>query len=163
MTTYTLHALHSLYLYMKTKNTYLKTISLLFPFLWPAKRKDLRLRIVVAIICMILAKVASVYTPLILGRSVDSLNDLSDGINLLIAIPIALIITYGIARVTALLFGEMRDAFFSKVSQNAIRDVALTLFKHLHSLSLQFHLTRQTGGLSRFIDRGTKGIDFLLR
>ena len=148
---------------MKSKNTYLKTASLLLPFLWPVSRRDLRFRIIIAIICMILAKVASVYTPLILGKSVDSLNDLSDGINLLIAIPIALIITYGIARVTALLFGEMRDAFFSKVSQNAIRDVALTLFKHLHSLSLQFHLTRQTGGLSRFIDRGTKGIDFLLR
>jgi len=148
---------------MKSKNTYLKTASLLLPFLWPVSRRDLKFRVVIAIICMILAKVASVYTPLILGKSVDSLNDLSDGINLLMAIPIALIITYGFARVTALLFGEMRDAFFSKVSQNAIRDVALTLFKHLHSLSLQFHLTRQTGGLSRFIDRGTKGIDFLLR
>ena len=112
---------------------------------------------------MILAKVASVSTPLILGRSVDSLNDLSDGTNLLMIIPIALIISYGIARVTSFMFGEMRDAFFSKVSQNAIRDVALTIFKHLHSLSLQFHLSRQTGGLSRFIDRGTKGIDFLMR
>jgi len=148
---------------MKSKNTFIKTGSLLFPFLWPVKRKDLRFRVVIAIICMILAKVASVYTPLILGKSVDSLNDLSDGINLLILIPIALIISYGIARVASFLFGEMRDAFFSKVSQNAIRDVALTLFRHLHSLSLQFHLTRQTGGLSRFIDRGTKGIEFLLR
>ena len=148
---------------MKSKNTYLKTASLLLPFLWPEKRKDLRLRVVISIICMVLAKIASVYTPLILGKSVDSLNDLSNGINLFMAIPIALIISYGIARVIALLFGEMRDAYFSKVSQNAIRDVALTLFKHLHSLSLQFHLTRQTGGLSRFIDRGTKGIDFLLR
>ena len=148
---------------MKSKNTFIKTGSLLFPFLWPVKRKDLRFRVVIAIICMILAKVASVYTPLILGKSVDSLNDLSDGINLLILIPIALIISYGIARVASFLFAEMRDAFFSKVSQNAIRDVALTLFRHLHSLSLQFHLTRQTGGLSRFIDRGTKGIEFLLR
>jgi len=148
---------------MKSKNTYLKTISLLFPFLWPAERKDLRLRVIIAFICMILAKVASVFTPLILGRSVDSLNDLSDGINLLMIIPIALIISYGIARVAAFMFGEMRDAFFSKVSQNAIREVALTIFKHLHSLSLQFHLSRQTGGLSRFIDRGTKGIDFLMR
>ena len=148
---------------MQTKNTYLKTASLLFPFLWPIGRQDLRVRVIIAVICMILAKVASVYTPLILGKSVDSLNDLSKGINLFMAIPIALIIAYGFARVTTLLFGEMRDAFFSKVSQNAIRDVALTIFKHLHSLSLQFHLTRQTGGLSRFIDRGTKGIDFLLR
>ena len=148
---------------MQTKNSYLKTASLLFPFLWPPERRDLRVRVIIAVICMILAKVASVYTPLLLGKSVDSLNDLSDGINLYMAIPVALIIAYGLARVTTLLFGEMRDAFFSKVSQNAIRDVALTIFKHLHSLSLQFHLTRQTGGLSRFIDRGTKGIDFLLR
>ena len=109
---------------MKPKNTYLKTIRLLFPYLWPAKRKDLRLRVVISIICMVLAKIASVYTPLILGKSVDSLNDLSNGINLFMAIPIALIISYGIARVIALLFGEMRDAYFSKVSQNAIRDVA---------------------------------------
>jgi len=148
---------------MKSKNTYLKTGILLSPFLWPTNRKDLRLRVVISIICMILAKVTSVYTPLILGKSVDSLNDLSNGINLLISIPIALIISYGITRVASFLFGEMRDSFFSQVSQNAIRDVALTLFKHLHSLSLQFHLTRQTGGLSRFIDRGTKGIEFLLR
>jgi len=148
---------------MKYNNTYFKTISLLFPFLWPAKRKDLRIRVIFAVICMILAKIASVYTPLILGKSVDSLNDLSNGINLLMLVPIALIISYGVARVISFMFGEMRDAFFSKVSQNAIRDVALTLFKHLHSLSLQFHLTRQTGGLTRFIDRGTKGIDFLMR
>ncbi|MDG2268342.1 MAG: ABC transporter ATP-binding protein/permease [Alphaproteobacteria bacterium] len=148
---------------MKTNNPYLKIGGLLTPFLWPENRKDLRVRVVVSIICMILAKVASVYTPLILGKSVDSLNDLSNGINLYILMPIALIISYGFARVASLLFGEMRDAFFSKVSQYAIRDVALTIFKHLHSLSLQFHLTRQTGGLSRYIDRGTKGIEFLLR
>ena len=148
---------------MKSKNTFFKTSSLLFPYLWPAHRKDLRLRVVISLISMVLAKVASVYTPLILGKSVDSLDDLSDGINLFLWIPIALIISYGVARVASLLFGEMRDAFFSKVSQNAIRDVGLTIFKHLHSLSLQFHLTKQTGGLSRFIDRGTKGIDFLLR
>jgi len=148
---------------MKSNNTYFKTISLIFPFLWPVNRKDLKFRVIIAVVCMVLAKMASVYTPLILGKSVDSLNDLSNGINILIFIPIALIISYGIARVASFLFGEMRDAFFSRVSQNAIREVALTLFKHLHSLSLQFHLSRQTGGLSRFIDRGTKGIDFLLR
>ena len=148
---------------MKPKNTYFKTASLLFPYLWPVHRKDLKLRVIISLISMVLAKVASVYTPLLLGKSVDSLNDLSDGINLFLLIPIALIISYGIARVASLLFGEMRDAFFSKVSQNAIRNVGLSIFKHLHSLSLQFHLTKQTGGLSRFIDRGTKGIDFLLR
>ena len=148
---------------MNKQKTYLKTFKLLFPFLWPNKRGDLRRRVFLALICLILAKVASVYTPLILGRSVDSLTELSSGINLLMLIPIALIISYGVARIASLTFEGMRDALFSKVSQHAIREVSLTIFKHLHSLSLQFHLNRQTGALSKFIDRGTKGIDFLLR
>jgi len=148
---------------MNKQKTYLKTFKLLFPFLWPNKRGDLRRRVSLALICLILAKVASVYTPLILGRSVDSLTELSSGINLLMLIPIALIISYGVARIASLTFEGMRDALFSKVSQHAIREVSLTIFKHLHSLSLQFHLNRQTGALSKFIDRGTKGIDFLLR
>jgi len=148
---------------MNKQKTYLKTFNLLFPFLWPNKRSDLRKRVSLALICLILAKVASVYTPLILGRSVDSLTELSSGVNLLMLIPIALIISYGVARIASLTFEGMRDALFSKVSQHAIREVSLTIFKHLHSLSLQFHLNRQTGALSKFIDRGTKGIDFLLR
>ena len=123
----------------------------------------MRKRVSLALICLILAKVASVYTPLILGRSVDSLTELSSGVNLLMLIPIALIISYGVVRIASLTFEGMRDALFSKVSQHAIREVSLTIFKHLHSLSLQFHLNRQTGALSKFIDRGTKGIDFLLR
>ena len=118
---------------------------------------------VLAGLSMILAKVASVYTPLILGNAVDSLNDLSSGINLLLYVPIAIIISYGIVRIASFAFNEIRDALFSKVSQNAIRRVSLKVFKHLHFLSLDFHLSRQTGGLNRFIDRGTKGIDFLLR
>ena len=148
---------------MNKQKTYIKTFKLLFPFLWPNKRSDLRKRVSLALICLIVAKVASVYTPLILGRSVDSLTELSSGINLLMLIPIALIISYGVARIASLTFEGMRDALFSKVSQHAIREVSLTIFKHLHSLSLQFHLNRQTGALSKFIDRGTKGIDFLLR
>ena len=148
---------------MNKQKTYLKTFNLLFPFLWPNKRSDLRKRVSLALICLILAKVASVYTPLILGRSVDSLTELSSGVNLLMLIPIALIISYGVVRIASLTFEGIRDALFSKVSQHAIREVSLTIFKHLHSLSLQFHLNRQTGALSKFIDRGTKGIDFLLR
>jgi len=148
---------------MNKQKTYLKTFKLLFPFLWPNKRSDLRKRVSLALVCLILAKVASVYTPLILGRAVDSLTELSSGINLLMLIPIALIISYGVARIASLTFEGIRDALFSKVSQHAIREVSLTIFKHLHSLSLQFHLNRQTGALSKFIDRGTKGIDFLLR
>ena len=148
---------------MKKNSTFFNTSKLLLPYLWPKNRKDLRTRVILAGLCMILAKVASVYTPLILGNAVDSLNDLSSGINLLLYVPIAIIISYGIVRIASFAFNEIRDALFSKVSQNAIRRVSLKVFKHLHFLSLDFHLSRQTGGLNRFIDRGTKGIDFLLR
>ena len=148
---------------MKKNSTFFNTSKLLLPYLWPKSRKDLRIRVVLAGLSMILAKVASVYTPLILGNAVDSLNDLSSGINLLLYVQIAIIISYGIVRIASFAFNEIRDALFSKVSQNAIRRVSLKVFKHLHFLSLDFHLSRQTGGLNRYIDRGTKGIDFLLR
>ena len=148
---------------MYKNSALIKTCKLLFPFLWPRNRKDLKLRVVLASFSMIFAKIASVYTPLILGNAVDSLTDLSSGINLLLYIPIAIIISYGLVRVASFAFNEIRDALFSKVSQNAIRKVSLKIFKHLHYLSLDFHLSRQTGGLNRYIDRGTKGIDFLLR
>ena len=148
---------------MYKNSVLIKTTKLLFPFLWPNNRKDLRIRIIFALLSMILAKVASVYTPLILGDAVDSLTDLSSGINLLLYVPIAIIISYGFVRIASFAFNEIRDALFSKVSQNAIRKVSLKIFKHLHFLSLDFHLSRQTGGLNRYIDRGTKGIDFLLR
>ena len=148
---------------MYKNSVLIKTTNLLFPFLWPNNRKDLRIRVIFALLSMILAKVASVYTPLILGDAVDSLTDLSSGINLLLYVPIAIIISYGFVRIASFAFNEIRDALFSKVSQNAIRKVSLKIFKHLHFLSLDFHLSRQTGGLNRYIDRGTKGIDFLLR
>ncbi|MBL61752.1 MAG: metal ABC transporter permease [Candidatus Pelagibacter sp.] len=142
---------------------YIKTFQLLLPFLWPSNRKDLRIRVSFAVIALILAKIASVSTPLVLGVSVNSLTELSSGINLFMLVPIALIIGYGFAKIIALAFVEIRDALFSKVSQHSTRQISLTIFKHLHNLSLQFHLNRQTGALAKFIDRGTKGIDFLLR
>ena len=148
---------------MNDQNTSLKTFQLLLPYLWPKKRSDLKLRVMFALFFLVLAKVANVFTPLILGQSVDSLNALSGGKNILIMVPLALIVAYGVARLATLAFGEIRDALFSKVSQHAMRQVTLNVFKHLHSLSLRFHLDRHTGGLNRFIDRGTKGIDFLLR
>jgi ABC-type transport system involved in Fe-S cluster assembly fused permease/ATPase subunit len=142
---------------------YIKTFKLLLPFLWPEKRKDLKTRVSFAVLALILAKLASVSTPLILGSAVNSLTELSAGINLFMLVPIALVTGYGLTKVIALSFVEIRDALFSKVSQHSIRQISLTMFKHLHSLSLQFHLNRQTGGLAKYIDRGTKGIDFLLR
>ncbi len=147
---------------MNKKNTYTKIFNFLFPYIWPKNRIDLRRRVIFSALCLVLAKLTGLYTPIILGKSVDSLSELSEN-NIIILIPIFLIIGYGIVRIASFIFGEMRDALFSKVSQNAIRLVSLNVFKHLHSLSLDFHLNRQTGALSRFIDRGTKGIDFLLR
>ncbi|MDA7732927.1 ABC transporter ATP-binding protein/permease [Candidatus Pelagibacter sp.] len=131
--------------------------------MWPKKRKDLRIRVSFAVVALVLAKIASVSTPLVLGSAVNSLTELSSGINLFMLVPIALVVGYGVTRVIAFTFVEIRDALFSKVSQHSIRQISLTMFQHLHNLSLQFHLNRQTGALAKYIDRGTKGIDFLLR
>ena len=145
------------------KGKYIKTFKLLLPYLWPKKRKDLRTRVSFAVVALVLAKIASVSTPLVLGGAVNSLTELSSGINLFMLIPIALIVGYGVTTVIAFTFVQVRDALFSKVSQHSIRQISLNMFKHLHALSLQFHLDRQTGALAKYIDRGTKGIDFLLR
>ncbi|MDA7807501.1 ABC transporter ATP-binding protein/permease [Candidatus Pelagibacter sp.] len=145
------------------KGKYIKTFKLLLPYLWPKKRKDLRIRVSFAVVALVLAKIASVSTPLVLGSAVNSLTELSSGINLFMLVPIVLVVGYGVTRVIAFTFVEIRDALFSKVSQHSIRQISLTMFQHLHNLSLQFHLNRQTGALAKYIDRGTKGIDFLLR
>ncbi len=137
----------------------LRTLRFLLPYLWPKDRFDLRLRVGLAIIALIGAKVANVFVPILLSKAVDTLGTPAD---LLVAIPLALLLAYGAARVGALALGEVRDALFVKVAQNAIRRIALNTFRHLHALSLRFHLDRQTGALSRAMDRGTKGIEFLL-
>ena len=142
---------------------YIKTFKLLLPYLWPKKRKDLKVRVSFAVVALVFAKIASVSTPLVLGGAVNSLTELSSGINLLMLVPIALIVAYGAAKIISFTFVAIRDALFSKVSQHSIRQISLNMFKHLHNLSLQFHLNRQTGALAKYIDRGTKGIDFLLR
>jgi len=142
---------------------YIKTFKLLLPYLWPKKRNDLKIRVSFAVVALVLAKIASVSTPLVLGGAVNSLTELSSGINLFMLIPITLIVGYGAARIISFTFVAVRDALFSKVSQHSIRQISLNMFKHLHNLSLQFHLNRQTGALAKYIDRGTKGIDFLLR
>ena len=142
---------------------YIKTFKLLLPYLWPKEREDLKTRVIYAIIALVFAKIASVGTPLVLGKAVNSLSELSSGINLFMLAPVALIVAYGSARIISFTFVAIRDALFSKVSQHSIRQISLSMFEHLHNLSLQFHLNRQTGALAKYIDRGTKGIDFLLR
>ena len=135
------------------------TLRSLLPYLWPAGRPGLRLRVVVALCLLAAAKFANVYVPFLYKAAVDalSLENLA-----LIVVPVGAIVAYGLARVLAQAFGELRDAVFIKVGQHAIRSVALRTFEQLHRLALRFHLERQTGGLSRAIERGTKGIQFLL-
>ncbi len=147
---------------MKDASIIKKTVSLLFPFLWPKRNIKLKIRVILAVTCLALSKATNLISPLILGSVVDSLTELSNGLNKLTIIPLALIFAYGLSRIATKIFGEMRNAIFSKVSQNAIRKLTLNTFAHLHSLSLKFHLNRKTGALSKFIDRGTKGIDFLM-
>jgi len=130
-----------------------KTISTLLPYLWQYK-----FRVALALTLLFLAKFASVAVPLVLKDIVDSL----DATNATLLFPLSLILAYGGLRLSTAILGELRDAVFAKVTQGAIRKVALQVFEHLHRLSLRFHLERQTGGMSRDIDRGTKGISFLL-
>ena len=134
----------------------------LFPYLWPKGNNNFKIRLVLAICFLVLAKIANVSVPIFLGKAVDALDNLSTTL-LIVIIPISLIAAYGIARFLHVGFGEIRDALFVKIGQNAIRRAALKVFNHLHSLSLKFHLNRQTGALSRIIDRGIGGIEFTLR
>ncbi len=131
-----------------------KTIRTLLPYLW-----EFRTRVIVALICLVLAKVAIVGVPLLLKEIVDALDPSQVDI---VTLPIFLVLAYGLLRIVSTLFAELRDAVFAKVTQRSIRRVALQVFQHLHALSLNFHLDRQTGGVSRDIERGSRGISFLL-
>ncbi|HVI52043.1 MAG TPA: ABC transporter ATP-binding protein/permease [Candidatus Sulfotelmatobacter sp.] len=138
-----------------------ETLKTLLPYLWPAEF-GLRFRVAAALACLLLAKVLGVYVPVIFRDAVDVLSPSSGGGDSGLAVPVGLILAYGAARVMSQGFGELRDALFARVAQRAIRTVALQVFRHLHALALRFHLDRQTGGLNRGIERGTKGIEFLL-
>src|SRR3546814_452291 len=143
----------------------LNALAGLLPYLWPAGRRDLKARVAVALVFLVLAKLATVDVPLVLRQAVDALTPAGateTAAGLVLVLPLGLLLAYGVVRVAALGFGEVRDMLFSAVEQNAVRRSALATFGHLHALSLRFHMERQTGGLSRAIDRGTKGIEFLL-
>ncbi len=133
----------------------------IFKKLWPYLT-EFKQRVWLAILCLIAAKIASVGLPFVLKHTVDSLNIETTAEQLLVA-PIALIIAYGALRLANVLFGEIRDTLFGRVTERAMRRLGLTVFNHLHKLDLDFHLSRQTGGLSRDIERGTSGISFLMR
>jgi ATP-binding cassette subfamily B protein len=138
----------------------LHTIATLIPYLWPAGASELRIRVVVAVLCLVAAKGVNVVVPWIYKQAVDALS--ADAAGALVAVPATLIVAYGAARILAQGFGELRDAVFAKVAHRAIRQAALETFRHLHRLSLRFHLDRKTGKVSRAIERGTDGIEFLL-
>lgn len=134
----------------------------MLPRLWPAERFDLRVRVVLALLALVGAKAITVYVPFLYKEAVDQLSPETAAATAII-VPIALIIAYGVSRIMMVALAQLRDAVFAKVGQNAVRQLAVETFRHLHALSLRFHLERRTGGLSRLIERGTKGIDFLLR
>ncbi|KRC70797.1 metal ABC transporter permease [Achromobacter sp. Root83] len=137
----------------------ISTLRTLFPYLWPPGRTGLKIRVVAALLCLFAAKAATVYVPLLYKQAIDELGKGAPGA---VTVPLGLILAYGTARVLSLLFSELRDAIFARVGQHAIRAVGLRIFRHLHALALRFHLARQTGGLNRAIERGTKGIQTLL-
>ncbi len=151
-----------------------KTLRTMLPYLWPQGLPGLRLRVVLAMILLLISKLIIVYVPFLYKAAVDSLSGgvAGEGADIatrvarhidLLAVPLALIVAYGVARALHQIFAQGRDAIFADVGQHAMRQVALKTFQHVHGLSLRFHLERRTGGLSRTIDRGIKGIDFLLR
>ena len=130
-----------------------RVIASLLPYLW-----EFRWRVALAIALLVTAKVANVGVPLVMKQIVDSL----DQSRAVLAVPFALLLTYGLLRLSSTLFAELRDIVFVKVTQRAMRNIALKVFRHLHALSLRFHLDRQTGGVTRDIERGTRGISTLL-
>lgn len=131
-------------------------LKLLLPYL-----KEYKYRVLLALSCLIVTKMATVYMPFVLKDLVDTLN--VDNVSNMVALPLGLIVAYGLVRLSSTLFAEIRDTLFNKVTERAIRRISLAVFSHLHKLDLNFHLNRQTGGLSRDIERGTSGISFLMR
>ncbi len=139
----------------------INTIRSLLPYLWPEHDPGTKARVVLAICLLLAAKLATVAVPVIYGRIVDALAPKDN--TALLAIPLGLVIGYGLLRIGSAAFGELRDALFAKVQQRAVRTAARRTFQHLHALSLSFHLERQTGALARAIDRGSQGIQSVLR
>jgi ATP-binding cassette subfamily B protein len=130
-----------------------QTLRSLVPYLL-----EFKWRVIVAMSLLVFSKLANVSVPLVLKEIIDAMDKTKS----VLVVPVFLVVGYGVLRLFSTLFGELRDAVFANVTQRAIRRVALQVFEHLHSLSLRFHLDRQTGGVSRDIERGTRGIGFLL-
>ncbi|QEZ45593.1 ABCB family ABC transporter ATP-binding protein/permease [Cupriavidus oxalaticus] len=134
-----------------------QTVRNLLPYVWHYKW-----RVMLALACLVAAKVANLGVPVLMKRLIDSMNLTAGDPRALLVVPVGLIVAYGMLRLSATLFTELREILFSKVTQSAVREIALQVFRHLHALSLRFHLDRQTGGMSRDIERGTRGIQSLI-
>jgi len=134
------------------------------PYMWPDGQDWVKKRVVAALLVLVLSKIIAVTTPIFYKQAVDALApDGASAATLLGAGAIGLTIAYGIARLMTVGFQQLRDVIFTKVGQRALRTLALETFTHIHRLSMRYHITRKTGGLSRIIERGVKGVDFLLR
>ena len=148
------------------ENRLATTFARFLPYLWPPVL-HVRLLVMGALVFLVGSRLINMLVPIILGRSIDALTPQETGLEaneiVAIAVPLGLILAYGAARLFTQLFGELRDGLFIIPTQHAIRTLALQTFRHLHGLSIRFHLNRQTGGLTTAINRGSKGIEFLLR
>src|SRR6478672_4024832 len=139
----------------------LRALKGLGPYLWPRDSIELRVRVVLAMALLIAGKLVNITVPLLYKQAVDALSG-AGAAGAVIAVPVGVILAYGLARVTSQGFNELRNGVFAKVAQRAVRRIALSAFRHIHSLSLRFHLDRRTGGLARAVERGIAGIEFLL-
>ncbi|WP_170605134.1 ABCB family ABC transporter ATP-binding protein/permease [Ruegeria arenilitoris] len=138
-----------------------RTIRKVAPYLWPDDEPWVKRRVVIALLMLVLAKLIAVYTPILYKGAVDGLA--GEGVPPLALGAVGLTVAYGIARMMTVGFQQLRDALFAPVGQRALRALALETFRHIHQLSMRYHVTRRTGGLSRIIERGVKGVEFLLR
>ncbi|MGR3313215.1 ABCB family ABC transporter ATP-binding protein/permease [Roseovarius indicus] len=141
-----------------------KTIREVVPYLWPDNERWVKWRVVLALAALVCAKLVAVGTPFLYKGAVDSLaGEGQSAAWMLAAGAVGLTIAYGMARLMNTGFQQLRDVFFARVAQRALRKLALRTFQHIHAMSLRYHITRKTGGLSRIIERGVKGVEFLLR
>ena len=141
------------------------TIKSVAPYLWPEGQTGIKIRVVLAMFVLILAKILTVLTPFFFKGAVDSMAPdlVTQPVVMMVTGTVGLVVAYGVMRLLGVGFNQLRDAIFAKVGQRALRRLALETFEHMHALSLRYHITRKTGGLSRIIERGVKGVEFLLR
>jgi ABC-type transport system involved in Fe-S cluster assembly fused permease/ATPase subunit len=142
------------------------SIKKLWPYMWPSDRPDLKLRVAWAAFFLLIAKIITVLVPFFYKWATDALNNENTAASFLptmLLTPVMLVIAYGVARIMMVGFNQLRDALFARVGQYAVRQLAYITFQHIHKLSLRFHLQRRIGGLSRIIERGTKGIETIVR